>query len=1138
MYHVLYVDDEPVLLDLARRFLERTGEFRVETASSADEALSLPHLMSFDAVVSDYQMPEMDGIVFLKTLRSLDADLPFILFTGRGREEVVIQAINHGAHFYIQKGGDPKAQFAELMHKIKIAVDGQRVQDALRDSEQRLSDIISFLPDATFAIDNTGRVIAWNRAIEEMTGIPVRDMLGRGDYEYSLPFYGTRRPLLIDRLSDSDETLSRDYMNITRKGGTLSGTSDLPAPRGNHIHALIMAGPLYNRQGEKTGAIESIRDISKLRKKEMELLESEKRFRAVIESSPLPMVLSRKNHIIYSNIAFQHLVRVENSGELEGKPILDFIDPAYRDRVTRYTTDLMERKKHRVSYEVTGMRSDGAVIPVEITSAIIDLPDGPAALAFISDISERKSVQEMLEKKERFLEDIFTSIQDGILVLDRNLRIIRANRTMEAWYPGALPLAGKASSEVYGDGNAEGTGYPSLETLRSGRPAKGTIPWPVPGGSTGWLDIFSYPLIDSATGEMTGVIEYARNVTEEKRVHDELLAAYEQLSATEEELRQQYGDLARAETAVRESEHLYRLIVENSNESVYIYQDDRFLFVNRKASDFSGYSHAELMQMHIWDLIHPEDREVLRDAYRRRIAGEPLSTYFTARVLTRSGAIKTGDFFVDRIFMKDQPVLLGIVRESPVKARKEEQPDEGEPWFCNLVETSPDMIWEVDPQGRFRYISPQIRQIMGYNPAELVGKPVFTLIPEEYRSFVEEQIISGSRSLDSIFTVEVPARHRDGSRMVIEIRSTRSFDKNGKFIGMRGIAHDITERKRALSLIREQEELFQKIVTNVPDIVVKTDIEGNILYVNRQGLEFGGYERVEDLAGMPIIRFIAPVDYEKVMKYFKLMFEAPCGPVEYRVLKRDGTTVTMEANGDVLRTPDGSPAGLVFICRDITDRKKVEEALVATNRKLKLLSGVTRHDILNNVMIMLGFLDLAKQEKEYPALAPLLTRIEEKVREVWSQIDFTRVYEDLGTHRPQWQDVGHIVSSLRMPDGISCTWSGGTAEIFADPMLVKVFEILLDNSIRHGTSVSKISISVEKQPSGMVITYQDDGSGISADLKETVFEMGVGKNTGLGLFFAREVLALTGIIIRENGTPGSGARFEMVVPDGCYRYAP
>ncbi len=189
-------------------------------------------------------------------------------------------------------------------------------------------------------------------------------------------------------------------------------------------------------------------------------------------------------------------------------------------------------------------------------------------------------------------------------------------------------------------------------------------------------------------------------------------------------------------------------------------------------------------------------------------------------------------------------------------------------------------------------------------------------------------------------------------------------------------------------------------------------------------------------------------------------------------------------------------------------------------------------------MIMLGFLDLAKQEKEYPALAPLLTRIEEKVREVWSQIDFTRVYEDLGTHRPQWQDVGHIVSSLRMPDGISCTWSGGTAEIFADPMLVKVFEILLDNSIRHGTSVSKISISVEKQPSGMVITYQDDGSGISADLKETVFEMGVGKNTGLGLFFAREVLALTGIIIRENGTPGSGARFEMVVPDGCYRYAP
>ena len=1135
MYHVLYVDDEPVLLDLARRFLERTGEFRVETVSSAEEALSLPHLLSFDAVVSDYQMPEMDGIVFLKTLRALDKDLPFILFTGRGREEVAIQAINHGAHFYIQKGGDPKAQFAELMHKIRIAVDGQRVEDALRDSEKRLTDIISFLPDATFAIDNSGHVIAWNRAIEEMTGITAGEMLGKGDFEYSIPFYGERRPLLIDRLSDSDEKLSRDYTSITRKGRTLSASSDLPAPRGNRTHVLIRAGPLYNSQGEKTGAIESIRDISELRHKEIELLESEKRFRVVIESSPLPLVLSRRNQIIYSNTAFRHLARVEGPGELESKSILDFIDPECRDRVIRYYTALMEGKEHRVNYEATGTRCDGTSFPIEVSSAIISLPDGPATLAFISDISERKSVQDTLEKNERFLEDIFASIQDGILVLDQDLRIIRANSTMEAWYPGALPLAGKTSSEVYGDGNGEEAEYPSLETLRSSRPVKGTIRWMAPGGGTGWLDIFSSPLIDSATSQMTGVIEYIRNVTTEKRVYDELLAAYEQLSATEEELRQQYEEMVRAETALRESEHLYRLIVENSNESVYIYQEDRFLYVNRKASEFSGYSHAELMEMHIWDLIHPEDREVLRDAYRRRISGETFSSYFTARIMTRSGAIKTGDFFVDRIFVRDQPALLGIVREGAVQVREEGPSDGSKPWFSNLVETSPDMIWEVDPQGRFRYISPQMRQIMGYNPSELIGKPVFALIPEESRSFVEEQIKSGSRSLDPVFTVEVPARHRDGSMLLIEIRSTRAFDNNGAFIGMRGTAHDITERKRALSLIRERDELFQKIVNTVPDIVVRTDIEGNIEYVNRQGLEFGGYDRMEDLAGTPIARFIAPVDYEKLMKYFKKMFEAPCGPVEYRVLGTGGSMVTMEANGDVLRAPDGTPTGLVFICRDITARKRVEEALVAANRKLQLLSGVTRHDILNNVMIILGFLDLAKQEKEFPALAPLLNSIEEKVREVWSQIDFTRVYEELGTQKPQWQDLAQIVRSLRVPDGISCIWLEETTEVFADLMLVKVFEILIDNSARHGISVTKISIDAEKQQRGMTIVYQDDGCGIPVDLKEKVFEMGVGKNTGLGLFFAREVLALTGITIRENGAPGSGARFEMTVPDGCYR---
>ena len=214
---ILYVDDEPGLLEIGKMFLERSGDFAVTTTESANAALKLLCEEQFDAIISDYQMPEVDGIAFLKMLRSAGNTIPFIIFTGRGREEVVIDAINNGVDFYLQKGGDPKAQFAELAHKIRQALARRQAEISLVESEKRLGDIIDFLPDATFAVDRSGKVIAWNRAIEEMTGVASGDILGRGDYEYAVPFYGTRRRILIDLVFEPNDIISKTYSHITMK---------------------------------------------------------------------------------------------------------------------------------------------------------------------------------------------------------------------------------------------------------------------------------------------------------------------------------------------------------------------------------------------------------------------------------------------------------------------------------------------------------------------------------------------------------------------------------------------------------------------------------------------------------------------------------------------------------------------------------------------------------------------------------------------------------------------------------------------------------------------------------------------------------------------------------------------------------
>jgi two-component sensor histidine kinase/DNA-binding NarL/FixJ family response regulator len=129
---ILYVDDEPCLLELGRQFLESMGEFVVSTAESVDNARDMLANKPFDVIISDYQMPGTNGIEFLKYARQQYPDIPFILFTGRGREEVVIEAINNGADFYLQKGGEPQSQFAELAHKIRAAADKYRAISALR----------------------------------------------------------------------------------------------------------------------------------------------------------------------------------------------------------------------------------------------------------------------------------------------------------------------------------------------------------------------------------------------------------------------------------------------------------------------------------------------------------------------------------------------------------------------------------------------------------------------------------------------------------------------------------------------------------------------------------------------------------------------------------------------------------------------------------------------------------------------------------------------------------------------------------------------------------------------------------------------------------------------------------------------
>nr|WP_321352135.1 ATP-binding protein [uncultured Methanoregula sp.] len=254
---------------------------------------------------------------------------------------------------------------------------------------------------------------------------------------------------------------------------------------------------------------------------------------------------------------------------------------------------------------------------------------------------------------------------------------------------------------------------------------------------------------------------------------------------------------------------------------------------------------------------------------------------------------------------------------------------------------------------------------------------------------------------------------------------------------------------------------------------------------------------------------------------------------EHRVIRRDAEIRDMMVRVCVIRNAAGKILQVHGSDQDITELKKAERALVQANRKINLLGSVTRHDILNQVTILRSYFRHTKKKHPEPAIGDCMDKLDTIAQKIQHQIEFTRIYKDLGCNTPGWFELNEIMPEI--PGTIRFSSDLQNLSAYADPIIEKVFENLLDNSLRYGKHVSEIKVSVTPHNGAMMVLWEDNGIGIPAEEKELIFEHGYGVNTGLGLFLAREILAITGISIRETGTPGKGARFEMILPEGTYR---
>ncbi|RQD82052.1 MAG: PAS domain S-box protein, partial [Methanocalculus sp. MSAO_Arc1] len=586
-------------------------------------------------------------------------------------------------------------------------------------------------------------------------------------------------------------------------------------------------------------------------------------------------------------------------------------------------------------------------------------------------------------------------------------------------------------------------------------------------------------------------------------------------------------DRKEAEAELRENEKTFRGIIENFQDIYYRTDlEGRVRMVSPSAARILGYdSIEEIVGVPASDFwVNPDER----DEFMKRITEEGRVHDYEVLFRKRDGttlpaSVSSSCYFDDSGAFAG---IEGVVRDISQRKHADEALRQSEAEKSAIFHALPVMLTYYDTDMKVLYANQVSGDSVGQRPEEMVGRHCYEIWQNRSEPCPDCPVI---RSMTTGMVEEGEVVVPDGR--IFLIRGCPVYDEEGEISGLIEFGMDITERRRAeFDLAAAQmrlKEAHQLANIGVWDWVEATD-------------SMTWSEELYSIAGrdpaLPALNYqeheplYTPASWALLKPAIHRTLEAgePFS-LELEMVRPDGSIRNVHALGRRSHDFNGSCIGLHGAVQDITRRKETEEALQMANNKLRILAGITRHDIQNKLMTLQGYLELTSQQAEDLGKSGYLAEIDRAAREIQRQIEFTRTYEELGMRQPVWQAVRDLISTVSdsgMPVEVDCVGY----QVLADPMIEMVFANLMANTIRHAEGASRVTIWCEERDGRLAILWEDDGPGIPDDQKERIFERGVGRNTGFGLFLSREILSITGIAIAECGAYGTGARFEMVVP--------
>ncbi|MFW6144683.1 MAG: PAS domain S-box protein, partial [Candidatus Natronoplasma sp.] len=936
------VDDEEAFLDQAKIFLERLREdFSVNYVETVDEALDELNEGAYDAIVSDYMMPQKNGLDFLKIIREEKKDdIPFLILTGKGREEVAMKALNLGADRYLQKGGDPKTLYSVLAQAIEQEVKHFKTKRDLDERKKQFEQAIMQAPYPAMLHAEDGEVISVNDVWISITGYEreeistIKDWLERA---YGDEIDSVRSD--IGRLYDLDERIDVGVYTIKTKSGERREWD-------------FSSSPIGELPDGRRLVLSMARDVTEKKKVERNLREKNKETEVMLERMLNAFVLFESvfddggNFIsyrfVYINKAYEEMTGVTLE-EVKGKTVHEVWPGTEDEWIERYGEVAVtgESQTFDLYHDPTGKLYHCNVYrPYETKEKFC---------VIFEDITERKKAEERIEHLNSLLKSIRNVNQ--IIVQGDDLREImkgacEALVENRSYLEVTISLLDDRSGEISPIAQAgEHTFKSDWSVTPDGEgEAPSCIERAVKSGDIEIIDTSNCggcEFKDEEDYHISAVVPMKRG---EDVVGFMKVSLERDIEIDEEEkalLREVANDLgfARskllAERKLEREKELFETIFNRLPVMVTIYDPKKENFrVNEKFSEVLGWTNEDVRKMDVMEACHPDPD------YRKEVAEYMNKTgpkWRTFEVNTKDGRVVESSW--TNIKLSDER-QIGIGIDLREKKKLEEELYESEERYRRFFETAQDGMLILDAEtGKIKDANPYIQDIVGYSKEELVGRELWEI--GTFRSVVENRERFKELVEEGYIRYEdLPLKTKEGEEAPVEFVSN-TYTAGGERVVQCNI-RDITERKKTERALKESEEHLRVTMNSVGEGIITTDVDGNITFMNPRAEELTGWLLTE-ARGKPVKQVYTifnPETEERVKTPVKKVLDhnGIVGLANDTKLKsRDGEEYYIEDQGKPIRDDKGDIIGVVLSFRDLTEKYEMNRRIKESEKKYRRL---------------------------------------------------------------------------------------------------------------------------------------------------------------------------------------------------------